>query len=340
MPYYFALLGSAVLSAIGAPLVRAIAIKFHILDVPNATRKAHSASVPLLGGFAIYAAIALGLAVMIYFGFLPAGYLHARELAGIMIAGAILVIGGALDDKIGLRPLIQFLFPLAAVVTVLAFGIHITYVKNPFGGIIDLGEWSAPLTFLWLLGLIYTTKLLDGLDGLATGVGAIGCFFIFALALRPELNQPETALLSLLVTGALLGFLPWNFHPARIFLGEGGSTLIGFLVGVLAIVSGSKVATTLLVIGIPAFDVLWIMWRRAIRERKSITQGDRKHLHFRLLEVGFSHRGAVIFLWIIAAGFGGASVFLQTGMKLLLLGFLGIIMLCLVFILSRQNSSR
>ncbi len=336
MDFLLTFLGGMILAAVLTPAVCAFASRLHVLDVPSEPRKRHGRAVPLWGGGAIFFAVLIGTVALMVWGRLPGGYLHARELTGIAIALGVLVLGGLLDDKLNFGPWKQFIFPLLAVIIILSFGIKTTYVRNPFGGIWQLGALAVPLTFLWLLGMTYTTKLLDGLDGLATGIGAIGAFMVFALALRPELNQPETALFAILVVGVLLGFLPWNFYPARIFLGEGGSTLIGFLVGVLAIVSGSKVATTLLVIGIPALDVLWIMYRRAVKEKKSIASPDRHHLHFRMLDAGFSHRGAVLTLWALAAAFGGASVFVQTQVKLALLGVLFLIMIILGLWLARR----
>jgi UDP-GlcNAc:undecaprenyl-phosphate GlcNAc-1-phosphate transferase len=179
-------------------------------------------------------------------------------------------------------------------------------------------------TFIWLLGMIYTTKLLDGLDGLVSGVGVIGGLFIFLTALfNSNPAQPDIALLAIILVGCFLGFLVFNFNPARIFLGESGSTLAGFLLGVLSIVSGSKVAVTLILMGLPILDLLWTIIRRLIEKKNPFTAADRKHLHHRLLDAGFSVRKAVILLYILTAVFGGAAIALQqVAFGLLVLGLL------------------
>jgi len=144
--------------------------------------------------------------------------------------------------------------------------------------------------------------------------------------------QPETALLCIILAGVALGFLIFNFHPAKIFLGEGGSTFLGFTLGTLAIISGGKIATALLCMGIPILDVIWVVSRRLIT-KKSPFLGDKKHLHFRLLDIGFSHRQTVLFLWFMSACFGITALFLKSRGKLIALGVLAFIMIVLALIL-------
>ncbi len=185
-------------------------------------------------------------------------------------------------------------------------------------------------TILWLLGMAYTTKFLDGLDGLVSGIGVVASFVVFGISLLPEVNQSHTAILSLALAGACFGFLIWNWHPAKIFLGEGGSLLIGFMLGVLSIISGGKIATALLVMGIPIFDVLWVIGRRLFIEKKSIFQADRKHLHFRLLDAGFTVRQSVGIFLFLSALFGGLAIILRGKDKLLLL--LGTILAMIILV--------
>ncbi|MBU3950474.1 MAG: undecaprenyl/decaprenyl-phosphate alpha-N-acetylglucosaminyl 1-phosphate transferase, partial [Proteobacteria bacterium] len=193
-------------------------------------------------------------------------------------------------------------------------------------------------SFLWLFGMMYTTKLLDGLDGLASGVVSIGVLVIFFLSVSNAYWQPTVALYSLIFVGVLLGFLIWNWHPAKIFLGEGGSTLVGFVLGVLAIISGAKVITALLVMGIPILDVAWVMMRRKFFEHKKISIGDSKHLHFRLLKAGFSHKRAVLFYYFIAGGFGIVSLFLQSRQKMIALLILVFVMIVIGAVVTRKNN--
>ncbi|MBI4262381.1 undecaprenyl/decaprenyl-phosphate alpha-N-acetylglucosaminyl 1-phosphate transferase, partial [Candidatus Uhrbacteria bacterium] len=259
-----------------------------------------------------------------------------KYLIGIFFGGLVIMIGGFLDDRWHWKPGKQIIFPVLAAFIVIASGIGITFITNPFGGQIHLDGWQRILfwfqgipyrltlpadvfTLLWLLGMMYTTKFLDGLDGLVSGVTVIGGLVIAALALDPIVHQNGTALLALILAGAFFGFIPWNWHPAKIFLGEGGSIFAGFMLGVLAIISGSKVTTTLLVVGIPILDTLWVILRRIFWEHRSPFAGDRKHLHHRLLDLGFSHRAVVLMLYFLAAYFGITALFLQSSGKLIAL---------------------
>ena len=175
--------------------------------------------------------------------------------------------------------------------------------------------------------------LLDGLDGLVSGIGAIGAIILFIVSLFWDVPQSGTSILALILAGSCLGFLIYNWHPARIFLGESGSVFIGFMLGILAIISGAKIATALLIMGIPLLDVAWIVLRRIFVEHKSPFQGDRKHLHFRLLDVGFSQRQAVLFLYALTLIFGLSSLFLQSQYKIVALGILILVMLILAIAL-------
>jgi UDP-GlcNAc:undecaprenyl-phosphate GlcNAc-1-phosphate transferase len=186
-----------------------------------------------------------------------------------------------------------------------------------------IGSWhfSFPadiFTLGWLLAVLFATKFMDGLDGLVTGQTTIGAGLIAALTLSAAFFQPPVTILAILVAAAYLGFLPWNIHPAKQFLGESGSVIAGFALGFLSIVSGAKLATALMALGLPLVDVAVVMIGRLIR-RVPLWQGDRTHLHFRLLEAGLSQRQSVVLLWLIALAFGIAALTLQTRGKILLL---------------------
>jgi len=325
-------------------VVRALALKWRIVDWPGEARKIHKNPTALLGGLAIFA----GLFLVLWYMALTTPYIldtsiKIKNLWGIFAGGLVLIAGGWLDDKYDLKPSRQILFAIAAALIVVASGIGIRQITNPFGGTISLVSWERVLfwwqgigyrltlpadffTLVWLMVIMYTTKLLDGLDGLASGITAIGAMMIFFLATTTKFFQPEVGMLAILTAGAFMGFLVWNWHPAKIFLGTGGSTLAGFMLGTLAIVSGGKIATALLVLGIPILDTLWVIGRRMFWERKSPTLPDRKHLHFRLLDAGFSHRGAVLSLWLVSALFGITTLFLQSRYKLIALGMLLVVM--------------
>jgi len=180
------------------------------------------------------------------------------------------------------------------------------------------------ITFLWLMGITYTTKLLDGVDGLTSSIGLIASLVIFITSLSWDVVGSTTSLLSISLAGAIFGFLILNWHPAKIFLGESGSTFIGFSLGVLAIISGSKIATALLVMGLPLLDIFWVVIKR-LKRRKAFWKGDNEHLHFRLLTAGLSQRQVVLFISMIALAFGLVSIFFTTKTKI------GALLLLLLF---------
>jgi len=190
-----------------------------------------------------------------------------------------------------------------------------------------------PIVIFIITAVSNGANITDGLDGLATGIGVIGSFIIFGVSLFWDVAQSGTSVIALALAGALFGFLIWNWHPAKIFLGEAGSTFIGFSLGVLALISGGKIATALLIMGIPILDVVWVIMRRTIMERKSMAQADRKHLHHRLLDIGFSHPRAVIFLYFVTGIFGLSSIFQGTQGKIKTLLFMIFFMLILAYYL-------
>src|SRR3989339_126706 len=338
MTFILTLIGAAVLSVVVTSLVRIMARRFGVLDRP-AGRKQHRTPTPLLGGFAIYLSLVGAVVVMSSLGLFNGSHIKAKYLVGIIAAASFLAFGGALDDRFNLKPLRQLIWPLLAVVAIIASGVGVAYVTNPFGGLIELNRITTTvlwfdgipyrLTLLadlfamvWLLTLTYTTKFLDGLDGLVSGVTVIGCLVVAAVSLTRDVAQADTALLALAIGGGFAGFFVFNFHPARMFLGEGGSTLAGFLLGTLAIISGGKIATTLLVLGLPLFDAVVVVVRRVLRG-KSPFGGDRSHLHFLLVDGGVPHGQAVLLYWVLAAAFGISTLLLRGPQKIAALGLIG-----------------
>jgi UDP-GlcNAc:undecaprenyl-phosphate GlcNAc-1-phosphate transferase len=356
MSFIIALILSFAVTWVVTWLVKKMAVHFNIIDYPNEPRKIHKKPTPLLGGVAIFVGFFIVLGILTFATpYILDTSLKLKHLIGLFVGGLILMIGGALDDKWNLKPSRQIIFPILAAIAVIASGIGVRQITNPFGGVINLVELEKVLfwwrgvgyritlpadlfTFIWLLGMIYTTKFLDGLDGLVSGITAIGALMIFFLTTMTKWFQPEVGMISIIATGAFLGFLIWNWHPAKIFLGTSGSTFAGFLLGTLAIISGGKIATALLVLGIPILDVVWVILRRIFYEKKSPTQADSKHLHFRLLDLGFSHRGAVLFLYSISLIFGLATLFLQSREKLIALSVLFGMMVILAFILIKRSA--
>lgn len=342
--FILAFIIAILLTSLFTYLVKKLALNYQIIDRPDKKRKIHRHNIPLMGGLAIFIGFFLTLSYFIFTDQdLFAGYLLPKYIIGLVLGAIILIIGGILDDKYNLKPAVQFIFPIIACLIVITSGIGIDFISNPFGNTIDLAQIQIKLftinnlpyfftvladlfTLIWLLGMIYTTKFLDGMDGLVSGISVIASVVLFFLSLSDKVMQPETALLCIILAGSSLGFLIFNFYPAKIFLGEGGSTFLGFMLGALAIISGGKIATALLVMGIPILDVLWVILRR-IFKHKSPFQADRQHLHFRLYDLGFSQRGAVILLWSISAIFGLIALFIQGKEKVLALLFLVILMI-------------
>ena len=317
--------------------IRGLALRYNIVDAPINERKIQIGQVPLLGGLAVYASFVLTLFIVWPLGWLSDGKITSSQIVGVILGGLILCVMGFLDDKYNIRTK-SFIGPLLAAILAVALGITVTYITNPFTAGTGLygrsllyfsGTIGPLFSFFWLLGMMYTTKFLDGLDGLVSGIGAIGAIILFIVSLFWDVPQSGTSILCLILAGSCLGFLRYNWHPAKIFLGESGSVFIGFMLGVLSIISGAKIATALLIMGIPILDVAWVILRRIFKEHKSPFAADAKHLHFRLLQVGFSHRGAVLFLYFLSLIFGVSSLFLQSKNKIVALLILIIIMLIL-----------
>lgn len=334
--------------------------KYGIVDIPKGERKIHTEPKPLLGGLAIYLSFTLVLLYFIGFTDHAVGdFIRYKNLFGIIVGGLILMIGGFLDDKYNLKPWQQIFSPILACITVIGFGIGINYISHPLQGLIYLNQYYWVLfwhngtpytitlfadlfTFIWLMIMMYTTKFLDGLDGLVTGIGGIGGLIVFFLSLTAISNQPETALIALIFAAACLGFLIFNFNPAKIFLGEGGSLFIGYLLGILAIVSNGKIAVTLLILGIPLLDAVWVVARRVFIERKSPFKADRKHLHFRLLDAGLTQKQTVLLLYFITFSFGLAALYSQSfgqWLALLILIFEMLIICAVVVFYNKKKKS-
>ena len=341
MPPYAALpaLLAFIVAAVVTPYVRRLAWRLDIVDRPDSQRKTHGRPVALMGGLAIFLAITAAVVGAVAVGWLPGDHIKGKFLAGIIAAALILTVGGVLDDAYDLRPSRQIVFPLLAALAIVASGIGIKFITNPFGGQFFLDRYAVTVLWLggipyklsiiadlftvcWLMGMTYTTKFLDGLDGLVSGVTVIGALVIAAVSVMKDVSQPDTAMLALVVAAAFLGFLLFNASPASIFLGEGGSTMAGFLLGTLAIISGGKIATTLLVIGLPLFDAAFVIVRRMVKDRKSPTAADRSHLHFRLLDLGFTPRQVVLFYYFVAALFGTSTLILKGWENVAAIGFL------------------
>ena len=331
-----------ILSFVATVFVKHFALRHDIVDKPGSKRKIHKTSIAKLGGLSVFVAFFIVLFVSLFTSQdLTAGRITVVHYLGILVGGIILMIGGYVDDRFDLPPYASIIAPLLASTSLIVFGIEVEKLTNPFGGIIYLSHLqSSILVFVWMMVVMYTTKFLDGLDGLATSVSSVGVFMIMLLSLTVAYYQPDVAIISVIALASMIGFLFWNFHPASIFLGEGGSTFVGFLLGTLAVISGGKLATALLVLGIPMLDVVWIILRRFKKGGiKQIVKADKKHLHHRLLDLGWGQRQIMFVYVLVASAFGVATLFLQSEQKLVALILLGCMMLLSAFILvSREKT--
>lgn len=315
MIYLTILFASVIISIILTYGVRFLAFRFEICDAPKEPRKTHPAPVPLLGGLALYLSFFGVIAALFFIKILPVNLiLPVKWLFG---SGAIIMFGGFLDDKYSLPPKFQIIFPFAAVLLAIYGGVRINLITNPFGGILHLGfAASFILSFLWLLIIAYTTKILDGLDGLASGIGALGALTIFLFTIFSDFKEPGLSYIALPLAGSFAGFLFLNRYPAKIFLGEGGSVFAGFILGSLAILTGAKIAVTLMVLALPLIDLMAVIIKRFLKKRR-IWKGDRLHLHYLLVDRGWKPQNVVYLFWGLSALLGLASIFLPSGWKII-----------------------
>jgi len=303
------------------PIVRMLAFKVGAVDIPKDNRRMHTKPIALMGGAAIIA----GFIVSMAFDLITTTNLLApgRELLGLLTGIAIIAVCGVLDDIKTIRALVKLAFQLAAAISVvLISGTRIMVLSNPFGSsaYIELSPFiSYSLTILWIVGITNAINFIDGLDGLAAGVASISSLSLFFVTiLRPDLDASiviYTAVITAALAGSTLGFLPFNFNPAKLFMGETGSAFLGFTLGVISIQGTLKsyaaisIAIPLLVLGLPLFDTLSSIIRR-IGSGKPIMQADRGHLHHKLIDMGLSQRQSVVIMYTASGALGLCAIVL------------------------------
>ncbi len=334
MFYLWLSLIALALTGLLTPLIRQLALQYKIVDQPGG-RRVNTTPIPRMGGVALILGFWLTLAGLTalspdqlnFSGQFILGI--DRNLFGVLLGSLILAITGIVDDIYNLSPLVKLIAQLAAAACIPLFGIHIQWLAHPLGGQdIQLPLWLDTLIIVgWIVSLINVVNWLDGLDGLATGVGAIASLILFFLSLAPFVDQPATAVLAIVLFGSCLGFLPANFNPAKVFLGDSGSMFLAYILAVLAVISGGKLATAGLVLGIPILDAAWVIIRRVLSGRSPF-KGDRLHLHHRLFDAGLSQKQTVILYWIISGLFGSIALASRTyGKTLAGLGVLVVVLL-------------
>lgn len=309
---YLTLVLAFIASIILTPIVKKIAFRIGAVDRPN-YRKVHARIMPRLGGVAIFGSFLIG-----YFILKPVDPIsNAVEPAfipvttAIIIGAFIIVITGILDDMLEITAKAKMLGQLlAAGLVVIGGGLELSFINLPFGGELDFGYFTIPLTIIWIIGITNAINLIDGLDGLAAGVSTIALITLSIMAfIMGDLFVMATAAI---LAASSMGFLFYNFHPAKIFMGDTGALFLGYMISVLALMGFKNVTVVALIIpiimlGVPISDTFFAIVRR-VREKQPISAADKSHLHHCLLNIGFSHRQTVLIIYGIAALFGLAAL--------------------------------
>ena len=306
-----ALILAAVVSFAATPLVKSLAFKVGAVDVPKDNRRMHKVPIPRLGGLAIF--LAFMFSVLLFADI-------DREIQGILLGAVMIVVLGVLDDILTLQALPKFAVQILAAVVVVLHGVRIEFLTNPIphgaATYLVLPGWlSVALTVVWIVAITNAVNFIDGLDGLAVGVSGISAATMLVVALIVAENNIAIIMAALL--GACLGFIPYNFNPAKIFMGDTGSTFLGFILATVSIQGLFKLyaiisfAVPFLILGIPIFDICFAIIRRVAKGQNPM-QADRGHVHHRLIDMGFSQKQSVAITYMLTAILGLAAVVLTT----------------------------
>lgn len=324
-PLIWGVLLAFVIPLLLTPLVRKLAVAAGAVDLPG-ERKIHDRPVPCWGGLGIFIGFAAALITVLRLDILPLSQEMTGEVTGLLAGGLVILAVGMIDDWMGLPPLAKLAGQILAAVVAVSLGIRVSFVSNPFGGILPLGDYlSVPLTVIWLVAITNALNLADGLDGLAAGIAAISAGTVAFISFRQ--GVPLAGVCSLLLGVSALGFLPYNWHPARIFMKDAGSMFLGFTLAALATLGLTKSVTTfslilpILILGVPISDMLLAVIRRLVRGQ-SILAADQEHIHHRLLSGGLTHSQTVLAICGVTLLLGGSAVlltFLTTGQGLAVL---------------------
>ena len=279
------------------PFVKKLAFKIGAVDVPRDSRRMHKRPTARLGGLAIF------------FGFIISAVIFSqidKEITGILIGATIIVILGIFDDIYALSAKIKFAVQLVAALCPAIMGVSIDFIKVPSFisdyGYIGLGYFAIPITLVWIVGITNAINLLDGLDGLACGVSSISALTLLCIAII--VGEPTVAFLTSALAGACFGFLPYNFNPAKLFMGDTGALFLGFVLASISVQGLFKgyavisIAAPLLILGLPIFDTTSAILRR-VKNHQPIMSPDRGHLHHRLVDAGFSQKQAVTIIYVL-----------------------------------------
>ncbi len=337
MSYFLVFIVAGLVSLLTTPLAIKFSIRLGVLAKPGGRRR-HTKAVPKLGGMPLLVAYLAGI-IVIYAILSPSGD-DAIRLRGVVLGSLVIFAGGLIDDYRDVSPWVQFVIQFAGAVIAIGHIVFIEVFTDPIGGDpvwIQSRLLAILITILWMVGIINSVNWLDGLDGLAAGVGTIAALLFAWHSLR--LGQEAVAAFPLALAGALLGFLPFNFAPAKIFLGTAGAYMLGYNLATLSILSPAKIATALLVLAVPILDGVWRVIDR-IRRGRSPFYGDRGHLHFQLADDGIPIRWIVLLYYSFSLAFGLVAIFAPGILKLVFLVILGALVLSLLIWMSfRQRGS-
>jgi UDP-GlcNAc:undecaprenyl-phosphate/decaprenyl-phosphate GlcNAc-1-phosphate transferase len=318
---------SAAVTFLTTPLVRQIALRIGWIDRPS-DRKVHPTPTPTVGGLAIHLGVLAGLVAARFLPFLRTLYDTTSDLDAAAIAGTVIVMLGVVDDTRGVSAIGKLAGQVLVAGIVVLLGVQLVYFYFPGQGVLsNPPDVAVPLTILWILVVVNAVNLIDGLDGLAAGMVAIAAaaFFIYMAWPAPgaEVEATTTAVLSAIAAGAAIGFLPWNFHPAKIFMGDSGALLLGLVMAVASIAGAARnleeptggefavivipVTLPLLVLAVALLDVGLAIVRR-MRRGVGIGHADKEHIHHRLLDIGHSHRQAVLLMYLWAVLISGCAL--------------------------------
>lgn len=296
---------AALSAAIFAPITIKLAFRVGAIDVPKDERKVHAKPMPRIGGLSFILAFFIAVLFILVTSDIP----NMPNLFGFFIGAGIVATVGFIDDTKNIKPWMKFLGQSIGAACVIASGLRIWYVNIPFLELYGLNDiFSVVLTYFWLVGVTNAINLIDGLDGLATGVSAIATLSLLVIFILNSASAISIILVAALL-GGLIGFLPYNFNPAKTFMGDAGSNFLGFVLATLSMIGMAKTYTAMtivlpvVILGLPIFDTLFAILRRLIHH-KSIMEADRGHIHHRLIDAGLSQKQAVVILYAVTALLG------------------------------------
>ena len=325
--YLLVFLVTAGVTFVVTPLVRGLSLRLGWIDRPS-DRKVHPKPTPTVGGAAIFLGVLAGLGLSRFLSFFDGLYATTSDLNAAVIAATMIFVVGVVDDTRGVSALGKLTAQIVVAGVLVLLGVQLLYFYFPGQGILWLSpDLAVPITVLWIVLTMNAVNLVDGLDGLAAGIVVIAAGAFFAYMVRPAdggaVDASVAALLACVAAGAAVGFLPWNFHPARIFMGDSGALLLGLLLAVASVagvgrnlqepgagefpVFFSPLAIPLFVLTVPLVDVLLAVARR-VRRGTSIGHADKEHIHHRLMEIGHSHRQSVLLMYLWSALISGCAL--------------------------------